>query len=215
MKPRSLRLGGARARSEDDMERERQKPSRHRGERRARRTARPRTEPLIFAARRPNAARGTVTDPQADETRRVSRETTAPEAATATPAESSPPPPARRSARIVESRGLTGDERMRERERLLARLLRSEGRSAITRAADEFRRAGFEFPAEQAVQLQLLEHLDEAQARTSIAELGQILLREPPQKRPVFEQRLRRLEDTAEEEITRRAAAELRKALRV
>jgi len=103
---------------------------------------------------------------------------------------------------------------LRERERLLARLLASEGRSAITRAADEFRRAGFDFPAEQPVLLQLLEHLDEAQARSSIGALTELLLREPPHKRPVFEQRLRRLEDGADEEATRQAAAELRKALR-
>jgi len=84
----------------------------------------------------------------------------------------------------------------------------------ISRAADDCRRAGVEFPHEQAVQLQLLEHVDESLARGAIAALGQILVAEPPAKRPILEQRLRRLEDAADEEGTRRAAAELRRALR-
>jgi len=84
----------------------------------------------------------------------------------------------------------------------------------ISRAADECRRAGVEFPHEQAVQLQLLEHVDEGLARDAIAALGQLLSAEAPAKRPVLEQRLRRLEDTSDEEATRSAAAELRRALR-
>jgi hypothetical protein len=84
----------------------------------------------------------------------------------------------------------------------------------ISRAADECRRAGVEFPHEQAVQLQLLEHVDETLARGAIAALGQLLAAEAPKKRPVLEQRLRRLEDTSDEEATRTAAAELRRALR-
>jgi hypothetical protein len=101
-----------------------------------------------------------------------------------------------------------------ERERLLGRVLSSEGRGAITRAADQYRRAGFDFPIEQAVQLQLLEHLDEALVRVAIDALLGIVVKEPPLKRPIFEQRLKRLEDSAEEEATRRAASELRRALR-
>jgi hypothetical protein len=89
-----------------------------------------------------------------------------------------------------------------------------EGRATISRAADECRRAGVEFPLEQAVQLQLLEHVDESLARDAIAALTRILTAEPPLKRPILEQRLRRLEDTADEEATRSAAADLRRALR-
>ena len=90
----------------------------------------------------------------------------------------------------------------------------SDGRAMISRTADDCRRGGVEFPLEQAVQLQLLEHVDETQARSAIAALGQILAAEPPLKRPILEQRLRRLEDTADDEATRTAAAELRRALR-
>jgi hypothetical protein len=159
-----------------------------------------------MAARRPGFA-----------TREVPREVrprnSEPPAAPLVNAESSPPP-ARRSARIVAAPSRDGDAQLRERERLLARLLASEGRSSITRAADEYVRAGFDFPVDQRVQLQLLEHLDEALARASLGALAQILAREPPLKRPVFEQRLRRLEDSAEEEATRQAAADLRRQLR-
>jgi hypothetical protein len=106
------------------------------------------------------------------------------------------------------------DARLLERERLLARFLGSEGRGAVTRAADQYLRAGFEFPVEQPVQLQLLEHNDEALVREAIGALRSILTKEPPLKRPIFEQRLKRLEDSAEEEATRSAATELRRALR-
>jgi hypothetical protein len=123
-------------------------------------------------------------------------------------------PAPRRSARIVAAPEHARDAARIERERLLARFLGSQGRAMISRAADECVRAGIEFPADQASQLQLLEHVDEALARSAIATLGRILALEPPAKRPILEQRLRRLEDTAEEEATRTAAAELRRALR-
>ena len=64
------------------------------------------------------------------------------------------------------------------------------------------------------MQLQLLEHVDEALAREAVVALGRILSAEPPQKRPILEQRLRRLEDSADDEATRSAAAELRRSLR-
>lgn len=84
----------------------------------------------------------------------------------------------------------------------------------ISRAADDCRRAGIEFPSSQAVQLQLLEHVDESLAREALAALGHLLAAEPPLKRPILEQRLKRLEDSADEEATRAAAAELRRSLR-
>jgi hypothetical protein len=123
-------------------------------------------------------------------------------------------PRAPRAARIVSASVQDPDGRLLERERLLARVLSSEGRGAITRAADQYRRAGFEFPVEQPVQLQLLEHNDEALVRDAISVLRGIVTSEPPLKRPIFEQRLKRLEDSAEEESTRSAASELRRALR-
>lgn len=171
-------------------------------------------EPIVFAARRPRPA---------PETPSEAREP-ALESSVTTP-EPSPPPAsvveateapraARRSARIVASTSPATDAARVERERLLARLLASEGRAMITRAANECQRAGVEFPLEQAVQLQLLEHVDEAFARAAMDALGRIFSAEAPAKRPILEQRLRRLEDTADEEATRNAAAELRRSLR-
>lgn len=172
-------------------------------------------EPMVFAARRPRP----VSEPAPSEDREPS-----PDAGSAVP-EPSPPPAsvveatdapraARRSARIVASSSPAADTARVERERLLARLVASEGRAMITRAANECQRAGVEFPLEQAVQLQLLEHVDETFARAAMAALCRIFSAETPTKRPILEQRLRRLEDTADEEATRSAAAELRRSLR-
>jgi hypothetical protein len=205
-----LAARGARRRFENDpMERERQKPGRHGGRRRSRRVSRPVVDPVIVAARRPLPR--VPAEEDADSNPAPALEAVATTSQTETP---SVTPPPRRSARIVATPTRDPDATLRERERLLARLLASEGPSAITRAADEYRRAGFEFPAEQPVLLQLLEHLDEALARNSMGALAELLVREAPFKRPVFEQRLRRLEDGADEEATRRAAAELRRTLR-
>jgi len=89
-----------------------------------------------------------------------------------------------------------------------------EGRGAVSRAANEYREAGFDFPREQEVQLQLLEHFDEERARDAIAVLAELLEDQAPIKKPVFEQRLRRLEEYADEPATRAAAARLRRGIR-
>ena len=122
--------------------------------------------------------------------------------------------PPRRTARIVQASDGNSDDLEKEHRRLLGRVLTSEGRGAISRAAEEYRRAGFEFPVEQAVQLQVLEHADEDQARQAILHLSTLLEREPPIKKPIFEQRLRRLEEYADEAATRSAAASLRRVIR-
>lgn len=119
-----------------------------------------------------------------------------------------------RSARIVQMQASGPDDREKQRLKLIDRLLRSEGRVAITRAARELEAAGFEFPVEQAVQLQLLEHFDESCAHQAICNLTQLLNEEAPIKRPLFEQRLRRLEEFADDAETRQAAADLRRVVR-
>ena len=166
-----------------------------------------RAEPVILSARRPTTpASGSPPAPE-----RLPDEVT--ESAASEPAQEEKPR-APRVARIVEAGQRDVDQRLLERERLLSRLLGSEGRGAITRAADQFLKAGFDFPVEQPVQLQLLEHHDEALVRGAIDALRGIVVNEPPLKRPIFEQRLRRIEDSAEEETTRVLASELRRALR-
>jgi hypothetical protein len=170
---------------------------------------------MIFSARRPIVSTRVEapSPPEPDssgwsETERVSPADSPAEATL----EEKPRP--QRAARIVAVSAQDHDARVLERERLLARFLSSEGRGAVTRAADQYLKAGFEFPVEQPVQLQLLEHNDEALVRDAIGALRGILTSEAPLKRPIFEQRLKRLEDSGEEEATRSAASELRRALR-
>lgn len=120
----------------------------------------------------------------------------------------------RREARIIKLVPREVDATELERQRLLDRLIISEGRGAITRLADAYLEAGFEFPVEQRIQLQLLEHFDENLACAAMAALETLYEDEDPIKKPVLEQRLRRLEDHAEEESTRDRAAALRRAIR-
>jgi hypothetical protein len=173
-------------------------------------------QPVLIAARRPDAP---PTHPQ----RRFIAASAAPKrpvvAVCPSPGESRRPAPAeeipqKRTSRIVQVTASGPDERERERLRLLARLLASEGRVAISRAANDFVAAGFEFPMVQDVQLQLLEHFDEARAGEALTQLREILRTERPIKRPVFEQRLRRIEEFGEDADTRRIAADLRRSVR-
>jgi len=120
----------------------------------------------------------------------------------------------RRNARIVTTGTAQLDEREHLRARLIERLLVSEGRAAITRAANAVLEAGFDFPHVQGILLQLLEHFDERQALGALELLRGLLATEPPIKRPVFEQRLRRLEELAEDPSLRQSAGELRRTLR-
>ena len=106
------------------------------------------------------------------------------------------------------------DDAELERRQLLARLLDSEGPAQVTRAANAYRKGGFRFPDEQPVQLKLLEHSDEGEVQSALVVLTALLDRQAPIQLPVFEQRLKRLEDDAEEAETRSRAAELRRVLR-
>lgn len=177
-------------------------------------------EPIMIVARRPNspvilagAARPRVAasaKPKSASSDLASN----PSFAQNTKKGEAPVVPVRRTARIVQLDGKPIDERELERRRLLQRLLECEGRSTISRAAEAYLSAGFEFPEDQEVQLQLLEHFNEDRARSAIHVLQSIVVREAPKKRPVFEQRLRRLEEYADELSTREAAATLRRAIR-
>ncbi|MBI3201183.1 MAG: hypothetical protein HYZ29_06530 [Myxococcales bacterium] len=129
-------------------------------------------------------------------------------------AEPEPQPAQRRTARIVQVTQTSADDREKLRLRLLDRLAGSETRGAITRSADELVREGFELPAEQPLQLQLLDHFDEERARAAIEVLSTLIAKEPAFKRPIMDQRLRRLEEYAEDPSVRDAAAELRRAIR-
>ena len=88
-------------------------------------------------------------------------------------------------------------------------MLGAEGRPQITKAANEFLAAGFPFPDDQDVHLKLLEHSDEAFVRDALGAL--MLTCDSPKRRAVLESRLRRIEEFAEEQPTREAAAQLRR----
>ena len=107
-----------------------------------------------------------------------------------------------------------GDDPVRkDRERLLERLLKAEGRPAITKAANEYVKAGHAFPADQEVHLQLLEHSSEDRVAESIALLDKLVEDEPVKRETVLDGRLRRLDEHAEFAATRELAADLRKKL--
>jgi len=199
-----------------DGHRQKNRPSRKRA-RRERAESKGKPEPVLIAARRPDAP---VVRPQ----RRFIAASAAPKRPPAEPGTAEPKSSVKRvdnadtkekrSARIVKLNVAGPDEREEQRNRLLTRLLTSEGRVAISRAANDYVAAGFAFPSTQDVQLQLLEHFDEVRAREALTILEALLRTERPIKRPVFEQRLRRLEEFGDDPLIREAAADLRRAVR-
>ncbi len=129
-------------------------------------------------------------------------------------ASAAPPVPERRSAaRIVAGPKPVTDVKELERQRMLARLLNAQGRTAITRAADDYFALGHTLPASAEAWTQLLEHRDEARVAEAIAWLGELLGSAPPPRRAVLEARLRSIEELAEESSTQEAAAELRRRI--
>jgi len=115
------------------------------------------------------------------------------------------------AARIVLPPNPEADPRNEERRKLLGRVLAASGPASISKAANEFIEAGFDFPEDQEVYLQLLEHTSEDRVRDAIDRLAMILAGQVPKRKPVLEQRLRRIEEHAEEASTRDAAASLRR----
>ncbi len=100
-----------------------------------------------------------------------------------------------------------------ERIRLLAKLMSVEGRPAITKAADAYAGAGFGFPAEEAVQVKLLEHQNEATVCAAIENLRALFDEGEIKRKELIQSRLRGIEEHAEETSTRRAAEALRRHL--
>lgn len=115
------------------------------------------------------------------------------------------------SQRIVLPPPPASDPRTAERQKLLGKFLHAEGRPAVSKAANDFLRAGFTFPDDQDIHLKLLEHADEEHVRCAIDSLTTLLAGELPKRRAVLESRLRRIEQFAEEAPTREAAERLRR----
>jgi len=122
-------------------------------------------------------------------------------------------PARRRVARIVHASKNGGEGNQRELL-LIERLVRSQGRGAISRAADDLWECQLVPPKEQRVQIQLLEHENERRAQDAVFVIAELLQKERPIQRPVLDQRLRRLEQFAEDPITRDAAGALRRSMR-
>ncbi len=120
----------------------------------------------------------------------------------------------RRGARIIAGPKQDVDATELERVRLLDRVLIAEGRPSITKACDAYVDAGFDFPPEQKVWLQILEHKDEGRVVEAIQRLSHILDESPPERQTVLESRLRRIEAYADEPTTQRAASDLRRLIK-
>lgn len=203
------------------MDGQRQRSGRRRRRKKSANGSNGKTEPVIVAARRPNspviiqtrksavAASATPDGPKSSGHRNDDRERDSNGRSNGTERQKT-----RRSARIVSLPNRDEDARELLRKRLLERLMLSETRGSISRAANEYLEEGFDFPEEQEVQLQLLEHFDEDRTREAIACLSNILEEEDPIKRPILERRLKRIEEYADEAATRSAAADLLRATR-
>jgi hypothetical protein len=119
-----------------------------------------------------------------------------------TPAEGADPKSVRRVAKKYS------------REEMHARLLKAQGSHAITDAFEAFAYAGYSLEDDdQDGWLQVLEHRDEARVRAAIERISAQCGRKPPRHKPLLIQRLRRIEDNADEPATREAADALRRAL--
>ena len=116
-------------------------------------------------------------------------------------------------ARIVLPPNPEADPRNAERRLLLGKFLTATGSGSISKAANAFLAAGFVFPEDQETHVQMLEHEDEHVVRDSIVKLSSILAGELPKRRPVIEQRLRRIEEQADGDSIREAASALRRML--
>jgi hypothetical protein len=175
---------------------------------------------VLIAARRPDSPRlvqrkgkGRPVAASASPSPRATPESS-PAETPSKPDASAAPQVTRRVARIVRASEDSLDDRERERRRLLERLLTADGRGAVSRAANAYLDGGFALPDEQAVHLQLLEHFDEGRVRDALSAMTRLLGEQPPIKRPVLDQRLRRIEEHADEAPTRSLAAELRRTIR-
>jgi hypothetical protein len=122
-------------------------------------------------------------------------------------------PTPKTAARIVLAPNPDADPRNAERRKLLDKVLTATGPAAISKASNEFIAAGFTYPDDQEVYLQLLEHVDEACVRDAIERLTALCAGQLPKRKPLLDQRLRRIEAHADEQATRDAAAALRRVI--
>jgi hypothetical protein len=101
--------------------------------------------------------------------------------------------------------------RAQKRQELLRRISAAQGPKAVSDTIEAFLGAGFVLPDDQEIFLQMLDHRDEGRVREALDRLDQLLAGQLPKRKPVLVQRLKRLEEHAEEDATRTAAATLRR----
>lgn len=97
------------------------------------------------------------------------------------------------------------------RQDMLRKINAAQGSKPISDTIDAFLQAGYVLPDDQEIFLQMLEHRDETRVREAIQKLEQLLMGQLPRRKPVLVQRLKRLEEHAEDDDTRSAAAQLRR----
>lgn len=199
------------------MEGQHQRAGGRRRKRRKSKKARTKTpiEPVMIAARRPDSpflgTTSRLTAASATPKREIREKLD--EEPIEVPASAGSTTIRRRVARIVRASEDT-DTQDNRAQRLLYRLERGQGRSAITIAANDLFELEIAIPRTQELQIQLLEHEDDHRARDAVFTIAELLQTEEPFQRPVLDQRLRRLEQSAEDPITRDAADALRRAIR-
>lgn len=114
-------------------------------------------------------------------------------------------------ARLVETPSDAGPTPPNKRQEMLRKIGAAQGSRPISDALDVFFAAGHTLPDDQEVYLQMLEHRDEARVREAITRLEHLLAGQLPKRKPVLVQRLKRLEEDAEESATRDLALGLRR----
>jgi len=170
--------------------------------------------PLVASHAARSAPTSTVSRSEEDEARSSSKYRAALEALFAPKAAVAPAPAvAERPAKKVVTVPNREDPRGPERQKRLSKLLGAEGRAAVTKAAEDFAGAGFEFPPEQEVMLKLLDHGREDRVLAALQGLARLLEEEPAQRRAVLDARLRRLEESADDAEVRTLATSLQKQL--
>jgi hypothetical protein len=114
--------------------------------------------------------------------------------------------------RVVEAKADDPEARVaQKRLDLLRKISTAQNPKAISDTIDTFLGAGFVMPEDQELYLQMLEHRDEERVREALTRLEHLLAGQLPKRKPVLVQRLKRLEEHAEEDATRAAAAQLRR----
>ncbi len=120
--------------------------------------------------------------------------------------------PAVRVAKVVGAEpSAPADATTNRRQDQLRKILAAQGQRQISDTVEAFLNAGHSLPDDQEVFLQMLEHRDEERVRDAIDKLDRLLMGQLPKRKPVLVQRLKRIEENAEESTTRDAAAVLRR----